>query len=207
VADDLKTRVLELAEIARACPENLQEKCFELLLQDLLREQSGRARPPAEAVQAGDPAEELAEENPTEGQGAPQGDLGTGDVHVKVRRFLEKYNLDLNDLNQIFYKQGAEILPLYEDLRTTRMAESQIRIALLLALRTAIATGDFEFDGEAVRSETQARKSYDQGNFTSNFKASKSLFDGFEKYEKKSPVVKLSEDGRRELAELIRELG
>lgn len=44
MADDLKTRVLELAEIAKACPDNLQEKCFELLLQDLLRSQSGRGR-------------------------------------------------------------------------------------------------------------------------------------------------------------------
>lgn len=128
-------------------------------------------------------------------------------MHLKVRRFLQKYNLTLEDLNQIYYKQGAEILPLYEDLRTTRMAESQIRIALLQALRAAISTGDFEFDGEEVRAETRARKCYDRGNFTANFKNSASLFDGFQKYEKKSPVVRLSEDGRSELAGLIRELG
>jgi hypothetical protein len=33
---DLKARVLEFASIAKECPDNLQEKCFELLLTDFL---------------------------------------------------------------------------------------------------------------------------------------------------------------------------
>jgi hypothetical protein len=33
---DLKKVVAEFADIAKTCPENLQQKCFELLLSDYL---------------------------------------------------------------------------------------------------------------------------------------------------------------------------
>jgi hypothetical protein len=209
--DDLKARVLEIAQIARACPENLQEKCFELLLADLL----ARRTEPQGGAAAKRVGEGRAQIEPPEGDEisasegeSPDGqsDLGNADVHVKARRFLQKYNLTLEDLNQIFYKEGDSILPLYDDLRTTRLAESQIRIALLQSLRAGVQSGEFEFNGESVRSECQQRKCYDGGNFATNFRNSATLFEGFDKYNKTAPTIKLSEDGRRELAELIREL-
>ena len=44
MADDLKELVLDIVSIAKACPENLQPLCFELLLRAYLE---GRQRPPA----------------------------------------------------------------------------------------------------------------------------------------------------------------
>ena len=212
VTEDLRNQILEIAEVARSCPENLQEKCFELLLADLLDRRSGRVELTerrTSLVESGE-APDLSAPDVDGANAAPssqQSDLTSGDVHVKVRRFLQRYNLTLEDLNLIFYKDDTEILPLYDDLRTTRMAESQIRIALLQSLRTAISSGEFEFDGEKVREECQVRKCYDGGNFAANFRNSSSLFDGFEKYDRAAATVRLSEGGRRELAELIRELG
>ena len=207
--DDLKADVLEIAAIAAACPEALQEKCFELLLQYYLQRRQGPAAPSHEV--AVDAEGESRERGQTESDATPTDDAGQEDIalvdlHVKTRRFLQKYNLSIEDINQIFYKEGSSILPLYDDLRTTRMAETQIRIALLQALRNAIDTGEFEFSGEDVRSECQARKSYDAGNFTANFKNNASLFEGFEKYDRSAPLIRLAEDGRKELAELMREL-
>ena len=207
--DDLKADVLEIAAIAAACPEALQEKCFELLLQDYLQRRQGPAAPSHEvAVDAEGESRERghSESDETSTDDAGQEDIALVDLHVKTRRFLQKYNLSIEDINQIFYKEGSSILPLYDDLRTTRMAETQIRIALLQALRNAIDTGEFEFSGEDVRSECQARKSYDAGNFTANFKNNASLFEGFEKYDRSAPLIRLAEDGRKELAELMREL-
>jgi hypothetical protein len=90
--------------------------------------------------------------------------------------------------------------------RPAVLSESQVRIALLSALRNGLENGDFEFDGEAVREECNTRKGYDPSNFAANFKNSSDLFDGFEKYERSNPVVKLSEDGKKKLGDLVRAL-
>jgi hypothetical protein len=207
MADDLKERVLEIVSIAKECPENLQPLCFELLLRDYLE---GRQRPPAAPPSPPSPppqAEQpLVQDSIAAGEtNTGQQDLKAGDLHVKVRKFMERHTITLDHLNQLFYKDGGEIKPLYEDLKTTRMAESQIRAALLHALLSAMKTGEFVAEGEAVRAEVQQRKAYDKANFAANFKNNASLFEGFESYVKANPL-RLSEDGRKELAELIKEL-
>lgn len=206
--DDLKERVLEIVSIAKECPDNLQPLCFELLLRDYLE---GRRRPAPAPAPAPSPAA-TPSETPTPPDSIAAGetstgqqDLKAGDLHVKARKFMERYSITLDHLNQLFYKEGGDIKPLYEDLKTTRMAESQIRAALLLALLSAMKTGEFVADGEIVRDEVQQRKAYDKTNFAKNFKNSANLFEGFESYEKETPL-RLSEDGRKELAELIQEL-
>jgi len=133
-------------------------------------------------------------------------DLSETDLHVKVRQFLKKSGLTVGLINQIFYKEGTEIKPLYDDLKSTKAAESQIRISLLHALKNAITTGDFKFNGEDVRAETQLRKCYDAANFAATFKYNKDMFDVFTKYKKNSPFISLSSKGKERLAEVIKEL-
>jgi hypothetical protein len=212
---DLKTDVLELAAIAKECPDGLTERCFELLLTHYLKqmetatkgaaiEASGTApvAPPSTPVL---PTKDVSDATVT--TDAPSGhDLTVKDIHVKAKKFLEKYQKTIGDLNQILYKEGDELRPLFEDLKTTKTSESQIRIALLQALTSGIGSGEFQFDGEEVRKECQARKCYDAGNFSANFKNSADLFDGFEKYDKQSPTIRLSEVGRSALARVIDEL-
>ncbi len=207
--DDLKDRVLEIVSIAKECPDNLQPLCFELLLRDYLE---NRQRPADPAMRTPSPAppapstteppgdSELAAEPAIQGQQ----DVKTGDLHMKARKFMERHSLSLDQINQLFYKEDGEIKPLYEDLKTTRMAEGQIRITLLHALASGMRTGEFAADGEAVRAESQLRKSYDRANFAANFKNNANLFEGFESYDKTAPL-RLSEDGRKELAELVKE--
>ena len=200
MSDELKAKVREFATIAKECPQHLQEKCFEVLMTDYLNSlKSPRTAQTSLAATAG--------EIPTEEPSAPeQADIQETDLHIKARKFLSKYSVSVDDLNQILYKEGDQFLPLYEDLKTTRAAESQVRIGLLQALIWALQTGEFQFDGEAVRKECQERKCYDGNNFATNFKNNSSLFEGFSRYSAKSPTIRLSEDGRKELAELIREL-
>lgn len=133
-------------------------------------------------------------------------DIEMKDLHVKARKFLEKQGTTLQDINQIFYKEGDEFLPLYEELKSTKIAECQTRIGLLQALAAGLKTGEFQFSGEDVRKECQDRKCYDTKNFSANFKNSSSLFEGFDKYDKSVPTVRLSEAGRKQLASLIAEL-
>lgn len=222
VPENLKDDVLELAAIAQGCPETLREKCFELLLTHYLREiEAHDQRAPKlsnkDTVPASPQQAEPIEADGTVPQSAvavppapaSQEDISSTDIHIRARKFLEKSQLTIADLNQLFYKDGkdgGEFRPLYEDLKTTKAAESQIRIALLHALVSGMTSGEFQFDGENVRKECQTRKCYDVANFSANFKKNTALFDAFEKYDKQSPLIKLSESGREQLAALIREL-
>lgn len=203
----LKDAIDEFADIAKALPDNLQVICFELLLKHHLdslsvpRKTDKAEDSGAKSEQKQPPAEVKTVEESAKGQE----DLSNSDLHVKARRFLEKYSLSLEHLNNLFYKEGGTIRPLYEDLKTTRTSEAQIRIALLQSLNKAVETGDFEAQVESVRKECTDRKCYDINNFAGNFKNNKSLFD-FDNYTKGTKAVRLSEAGRKELAEVIKEL-
>ncbi len=208
----LKEKVLELAEIAKECPENLQVVCFELLLKHHLESisprQSKATEPPAQAPATASVPPTPPEDDkkrPIEEVVKGQDDIAEADLHIKTRHFMKKCGVSIDQLNNLFYKDDGNIAPLYEDLKTTRMAEGQIRIALLQALRSAMSNGEFQASVDDIRAEANARKCYDKSNFAANFNNNAGLFD-FEKYEKSMTTVKLSEDGRKELAEVIKEL-
>lgn len=201
----LKDKVLELVEIAKECPENLQVVCFELLLKHHLESTLPRSSKPTDSALPGPTPLTEEKQQTVEESVSSQDDLAEADLHLKVRHFMKKHSLSLEELGNLFYKEHGAILTLYEDLKTTRMAESQVRITLLQALLTAIATGDFECQVESVRKECNDRKCYDQSNFGANFTNNAVLFD-FNKYTRSIKTIKLSEDGRRELAEIIKEL-
>ena len=206
MSEKLKQKIMEFVALAKDCPENLQEKCFELLLADHLQQQ----RPKADG-RLGDAEKPEPAGDGDKKEGAPkktlqQEDIAETDLHVKTRQFLKKSSLTVEHINQLFYKEEGHFKPLYDDLKTTKASESQIRIALLHSLLNGMHTGDFEFNGESVREEAQVRKCYDSPNFTTHFKNNKELFEGFSSYSKKSPTIKLSANGKAKLAELIKDL-
>jgi len=203
---DLRDKVKELAEIAALVPENLQATCFEILLRDYLASLSGGGVPPTKQKAGEDitpPA--LGTEDSFEEAAKAQADVTQADLHVKARKFLEKYGVSISEVNNLFYKEGTEIKPLYEDLKTTRMSEVQIRVTLLQALLSVLSDGEFTAQVDNVRTECRDRKALDGANFAANYKNNDSLFD-FEKYDKDTKTLRLSEDGRKELAQLIKEL-
>ncbi len=208
--EDLKKEVKKIVDIAKECPENLQQSCFEILLRDFLENRKRDEGKIKELSSA--PKKELKDISTEEkvasasGVSAGQGaDLALSEIHVKARKFMEKYEVSIEQLNQLFYKDGDKILPLFDDLKTTRTSESQIRVALLRALVNALSSGDFEANVEEIRAECQARKCYDTNNWNNNFQNNASLFD-FGKYTKGLKSVRLSENGKKELSELIKEL-
>jgi len=205
----LKETVDEFAEIAKSLPDNLQAICFELLLRHHLeggKRLAGEPKSPIPETAPAPPGPLAAvSTTPPADTGARQEDLGSADLHVKARKFLEKHALSVDQLNNLFFKEDGQLKPLYEDLKTTRMSESQLRVTLLLALRSALTSGEFKTEVEAVREECMQRKCYDTGNFSANYNNNKVLFD-FDKYTKDTKSVRLSEAGRKELADVIQEL-
>jgi hypothetical protein len=208
----LKEKVLELAEISKECPENLQGVCFELLLKHYLDSISPRSSskaaesptPPASTPPLAGP-DTTGKQDKREDIAKGQDDIAEPDLHIKARHFMKKFGVSIEQLNNLYYKDDGKIAPLYEDLKTTRVAEGQVRIALLQALQKAMSIGEFQASVEEIRAEANARKCYDKGNFAANFNNNASLFD-FEKYDKTALSVRLSEDGKKELAEVIKEL-
>jgi hypothetical protein len=198
MSKEIEEKISEFAEISQKCPEKLQEKCFEILLSKYLDSHYSKEKKTPK---------QTGEEKQTGGEGGPtQDDLTESDLHIKARSFLKTYSLELSNINRIFYKEGDAIHSLYDDLKSTKASENQLRIALLGALKNGIKTGNFEFNGEDVRAECIERKCYDIPNFATIFKNSKDLFEGFEKYKKASPTIRLSANGKKKLAELIKEL-
>ncbi|MGH7905882.1 MAG: hypothetical protein ACREP6_04570, partial [Candidatus Binataceae bacterium] len=170
----LTEKVSELAEIAKSLPENLQVICFELLLRNYLE---GRKLPPLEnklpptegpATPPPGSLDDVSTTPPAD-IGIKQEDLTNSDLHVKVKRFLERHALSVRELNNLFFKEDDQFKPLYEDLKTTIMSQSQIRVTLLLSLQRALTSGEFETDVEVVRAECKQRKCFDGGNFSSNY--------------------------------------
>lgn len=206
MSEKLKQKIMEFIALTKDCPENLQEKCFELLLADYL--QQLRPKTPGVAENTKQPTL-TSDEDKKEGEDKKtpqQEDIAETDLHVKARNFLKKSGLTVENINQLFYKEEGKFLPLYDDLKTTKASESQIRIALLHALLDGMHTGDFEFNGESVRTEAQVRKCYDRPNFAAHFKKSNNLFEGFSNYDKSSPTIKLNTEGKAKLAEVIKNL-
>lgn len=203
----MKDQVLEIADIAKACPENLQAICFETLLKHFLAGLApipGKAKKDLPATPLKD-IDVLETKTESEVQSAKQEDIRDADLHMKAKHFMQKEAVSLGQINNLFYREGDKILPLFDDLKTTRMAESQIRIALLQCLTHAFATGDFEADVESIRTECTQRKCYDSPNFAANFKNNGSLFDS-EKIDRTTKTVRLSNAGKKELVDIIKEL-
>ena len=119
-----------------------------------------------------------------------------------MRKFLKDYNISIQDINDLFYIEDGGYMPLYEDLKTVILAEGQIRIALLGALKNALSTGDYNVNIEDIRTESKDRKMYSGRNFTANFKNNKDLFD-FDEWIKDETSLRLSSEGKKKLAEVI----
>lgn len=199
----IEDRIKEFVEISKQCPENLQSICFEILLKNYLDQANGVF---ADGERPDTSTEDEQGDMGVNDDKSLQRDITISDVHVKTKKFLESNGLTIDHINQIFYKEGEDIKELFDDLKTTKIAESQIRIALLQAFKRSLSEGDFVFNGEEVRKECELRKCYDGANFATNFRNNQSLFDGFDKYNNRKPLVKLGSEGKKELSAVIKDL-
>jgi hypothetical protein len=115
---DLREKLKEIVELVALVPESLQKSCFEMLLKDVLDQLHDRAPSPPNSqgkknaeieLPISDP---LEPEKQLEHQVGAQSDIGSGDVHMKAKRFLEKQGITMAQLNDLYYKEGSKIMPL-----------------------------------------------------------------------------------------------
>ncbi len=205
---NLKSEIKEIIEIVKQCPDTLQEKCFELLLDNYLK---SNEQPKSKKVttKVDEPSIEItkADETKVEVIANKEEEIVLTDFHIKIRKFLETNNITIGMINSLYYKEEGKLMPLYESLNSNKMTDCQIRISLLTAFENSFSNaGEMIFNGEVVRQRCQDLKCYDAPHFADTFKRFSSLFDNWaEKYDKKAQYS-LSTEGKKELAAILLEL-
>ena len=205
----LKSEIKDIIEIVNQCPESLKEKCFELLLENFLASSQPAHAAPAVKEQATQKEEQADERvQPLTEVVTLTEEIALKDFHVKIQRFFQSNGITVDHINELYYKEDGKIMPLYETLKSTSMAECQVRLALLTAFENAYVdnNGEMAFNCEIVRTRCQTMKCYNGKNFTSYFKQNESLWEVWpEKYET-NLVVTLSAEGKKELAKVLIDL-
>ncbi|WP_347223393.1 hypothetical protein [Bacteroides congonensis] len=199
--EELKAEIKEIIEITKECPAELQQRCFEILLDNYLQKFKTTRSVQTVIAQNEDKVDESSIESNE--VSTTTSDITENDFHVKVRKFFQLNNINVTDLNRIYYKENGQLLPYYESMHSTKMSECQIRLTLLTAFEEGFATGDFAVNGENVRKRCQELKCYDSPNFATNFKNNAALFDNWaDKYDKNTDYI-LSVEGKKQLAQTL----
>ena len=207
--NDLKNEIKNIIDIVNQCPDSLQEKCFELLLNNYLS--SSKTNTPQEEPTVLDQPEVIVgdKEQSNESQKPENNnEILITDFHVKIQRFLQSNGIDDLIINQLYYKEDGKILPLYDSLGSTKMSECQIRLSLLTAFENAFnnQNGELTFNGEIVRTRCNDMKCYDKPNFATIFKSHSKNFDNWDEKYNKSTEYSLSVEGKKHLAETLKTL-
>lgn len=197
---DIEVKLDEILSLVKKCPENLQEKCFELLFSYYFPNPHHQQKSLVKEI-GGDTVEE---QNPSVPENTGGDEIKLNQVHTKVKALLKNGDLTIEDINNLFYQENSEFKPLYDDLKSTKMADSQIRLTLLGALKNALKDGEFKISVEEIRSLCDAHKCLDGANFAANFKKSKDLFT--EEYKKGTTDIFLSPAGKKELIKIASEI-
>ena len=203
----LKEEIKNIITIVKECPEELQAKCFEILLTNFLKDNS-------DIIKKADDIDNVSTEQvlSTENIESEKNDdqftdaIVEKDFHVKVVKFFTMNKISVASLNKIYYKENGRLMPYYESMHSTKMSECQVRLTLLTAFENGFNTGEFTVKGEDVRKRCQELKCYDSPNFATTFKTNSGIFDNLnEKYDK-NIVYTISSKGKEILAKTLKAL-
>ena len=187
----LKQEIKAIADIANDVPQPFREKCFQLLLENLLGSQPAGASKPAfkkpKDLTTLPPAQKSI---PTPAQ---------------VRVLMSKTGVTEDDLGRILFVEDGEVHFTREPSHST-VARGQIEWALLLALQNAILNNSLTVDPEGVRSICQEKGFYDPANFAANFRKDKNAKLFRNPLESQGEPQSLTTEGQTELGNLIKSL-
>jgi hypothetical protein len=194
----LKEEIKAIADIASSVPEGFRDKCFELLLTNLISTTSHPPRDTKPPASEKEPSQELK----------PPGGGGGGNaipMKAQVRVVMRRGNVTQEELESILFYEGEEVHFVREPHNVPN-AQGQIEWALLLALKNAIENDSLSADPEAVRSVCQAKGFYDRANFAAIFKRSNNTGLFKEPLEPQGTPQPLTIEGQDALARLIKRL-
>ncbi|HWR13839.1 MAG TPA: hypothetical protein VN577_03365 [Terriglobales bacterium] len=212
--DEFKAQVKDIAELSATVPEPFREKCFEVLLQHLIRQADSdwdSARGSREVKKRVETAEEDAGNESggnaeTPDASEPVSSEAVLRLNSALRVFMRRTKVTQADIEKVVMVEGNQVYFLKEPT-TSKVAQGQLEWSLLTALKNGILRGSFTADAEEIRSICQEKGFYDQGNFAAIFKRDrmKGLFKA--PLEKQGDPQPLTNDGLDALGNLLKELG
>jgi hypothetical protein len=195
--EKLKSDVKEIADIASAVPEKFRDKCFELLLTNLLKDGSGS--------NGQDKKEPLSSDK--ESPKVPPGEEPRTAIPIKtaLRVLMQKTSVTKEELEKIFIFDNGEVHFIREP-HDTGIAKGQTEWALLLALKNAVEKGELSTDPEKLRSICQEKGFYDQANYAATLKAERNAKLFKNPLKSQGEAQPLSNAGQDALGALIKKL-
>jgi len=205
--EQLKEEIKQIAEISASVPEQFREKCFELLLSNLINKQEHPKKESASQGASGTEKHEVDEE-----QKPPvppsKGDRSTLPITAQLRLLMRKTSVTKEEIERILMYDGKDdgSVHFVKEPHDVKLAAGQIEWALLLALRNAVLKDSLSVDPEDVRSVCQEKGFYDSPNFASIFKRVNyaKLFKG--PMVSQGEAQQLTNDGQDTLGKLIKHL-
>lgn len=194
----LKKEIKEISEIASEVPELFRERCFEILLENLLNDGREIKPPPNPAKN-----ESPLTPNGTLDPGKPAGQ--NIPTPSKVRVFMQRTGVTDDDLRALFLYEDGE-LHFIKEPAAAAVAQGQIEWALLAALKNGILKNEMSCDAESVRSICQEKGYYDKKNFITNFKRSTNANLFNTPLEAQGDAQPLSSEGQVSLGRLVKSL-
>ena len=145
--ENVKVSLNEVIEIANKCPDKYQVKCFEILLDSLVR---GQAMPsPATTGSIG-----IA--------------VGIGDK--PEHPFFAKYSISKEEWTKVFHFDGNSYEITVRDLKEKTKARKQIKLGLLLGIKGLLETGTANLSKDTLFELCKSHVAYDKGNFATYMK-------------------------------------
>jgi hypothetical protein len=195
----LKEEIKQIVEIASSVPDNFKDKCFELLLADLIRTTS--KSPEGKPLDD----EKRKEHEPESGKQPVVEGVTAIPIKTQLRVFMRKTNVTKDELDKVLLFDGQEVHFVREP-HNVPVATGQIEWALLLGLKNAIENDSLSTDPEAVRSVCQEKGFYDKANFAANFKRSNNAIYFKGVLESQGEAQPLTGEGQDVLGKLVKRL-
>ncbi len=193
----LKAEIKEIADIAAQLPEPFRDRCFSILLEHLVEQDT--ALPPATPAHAPAPAPPV---QPPATVPPPPSSIP---INTVIRVFMQRTSVTKEELERVVLVDGGDVHFIRDPAHGT-VAKGQIEWALLLSLRNAFVSNEFSTDPEDVRSICQEKGFYDRANFAAVFK--RDPYVGYFRHalQPQGPREPLSNEGQVALGELVKTL-
>lgn len=200
--DQLKLEVSEIVAISKDVPEEFRAKCFEMLLQHLLKAASPPERDKVASVEEKQQEKRSESDSSKDGTKDPKQKLSLPGI---VKAFMRRNDVSDDDLSSVIMIEEGEFHFIKEPTHK-KLARGQNEWALLISLKNALTGNALVVDPEDVRSMVQDKGFYDQRNFATNFKSGKyaSYYKGT--MEPQGAAQGLTADGEAALATLVKTL-
>lgn len=206
--EQLKDEVKQLADIAASVPEQFRDKCFELLLSNLISKQEHPKKDSAShgksEVKTGDVKDEITSATTSPSVNASS----TIPMTAQLRVFMRRATVTNEELDKVLMYDATDDGQVHfiREPHDIAVTAGQMEWALLLALKNAILKDSLTVDPEDVRSMCQDKGFYDSGNFAATFKRANNakLFKG--SMVNQGEAQQLTNDGQDALGKLVKRL-